>query len=245
MSEETPAIEAEETTPSRPDWLPENFQSPEDLAKSYKELERSFHADRQKMKDLEEQAQRAEQWDEWYQQQQAQERLVSQDPRDKFFEVWEEPDRQREIALTMLQKVAELEQRYDQLTKRGPDPALTEISAEYAQNRMRAQYDDWDQYADKIAEAVQANPRLLGITEKSTPAELAQAIEDRYWVEKGKALASDQQTAAQEAAEAARVAKAQAQTMSGASSRPATQTEAEEYVASLYEIAKNSGGYGS
>jgi hypothetical protein len=33
--------------------------------------------------------------------------------------------------------------------------------------------------------------------------------------------------------------------MSGASSRPATQTEAEEYVNSLMEIAKTSGGYGS
>ena len=110
---------------------------------------------------------------------------------------------------------------------------------------MRAQYDDWDQYADRVAEAVRSNPRILGLTEKSTPAELASALDSVYWMEKGKALTSGQQQAASDAAEAARLAKQQAQTMSGASSRPATQTEAEEYIASLYEIAKNSGGYGS
>ena len=145
----------------------------------------------------------------------------------------------------MAERLAQLEQQLTQAAKAGPDPTLTEISAEYAQNRMRAQYDDWDQYADKVAEAVRSNPRILGLTEKSTPAELASALDSVYWMEKGKALTSGQQQAASDAAEAARLAKQQAQTMSGASSRPATQTEAEEYIASLYEIAKNSGGYGS
>lgn len=244
MSEETPAIEVEET-PSRPEWLPENFSDPEGLVKSYKELERTYHADRQRIKELEEQAQRAQEWEEWYQQQQTQQRLVSDDPREKFLEVWEDPDRQPQLVLHMAERLAQAEQMLQQFSKTGPDPTLTEISAEYAQNRMRAQYDDWDQFADKVAEAVQANPRILGITEKSTPAELAQALDSVYWMEKGKALTSSQQSAAQDAAEAARLAKQQAQTMSGASSRPATQTEAEEYVNSLMEIAKTSGGYGS
>lgn len=244
MSEETPAIEVEET-PQRPDWLPENFTSPEDLAKSYKELERSFHSDRQRMKELEAEAQKAAEWEAWYAEQQTQQRLVSDDPREKFLEVWEDPDRQPQLVLHMAERLAQAEQMLQQFSKTGPDPTLTEISAEYAQNRMRAQYDDWDQYADKVAEAVQANPRILGLTEKSTPAEIAQALDSVYWAEKGKALTANQATAAQDAAEAARIAKVNAQTMSGASSRPATQTEAEEYVASLYEIAKNSGGYGS
>lgn len=242
MSEETPAIEVEET-PSRPDWLPDNFSDPEGLVKSYKELESKFHSDRQRMKELEEKAQRADEWDEWYQQQQAQQQMYSNDPRDKFAEVWEDPDRQREVALTMIQKLAALEQQLQQTASRGPDPITTELTADYAQNKMRAQYDDWDDYAEKVAETIRSNPRILGLTEQSTPAQLAQAIDSVYWMEKGKTLTTEQAQAAKEAAEAARVAKQQALTMSGGSSRPATQTEAEEYVKSLYEIAKNEQGY--
>ena len=41
---ETPA--AEEAAPDRPDWLPEKFQSAEDMAKAYAELEKKLGADR-------------------------------------------------------------------------------------------------------------------------------------------------------------------------------------------------------
>jgi hypothetical protein len=38
------AAEAKEAAKNRPSWLPEKFKTPEDLAKSYTELEKAFHA---------------------------------------------------------------------------------------------------------------------------------------------------------------------------------------------------------
>ena len=42
---EAPATVAEDNQSARPDWLPEKFNSPEDLAKSYSELEKKFSSD--------------------------------------------------------------------------------------------------------------------------------------------------------------------------------------------------------
>lgn len=39
-----PKLAGEENTPQRPEWLPEKFQSPEDLAKAYTELEKKLGA---------------------------------------------------------------------------------------------------------------------------------------------------------------------------------------------------------
>lgn len=39
---EEPGTEAVEAEPERPDWLPQQFQSPEDLAKSYQHLQRKL-----------------------------------------------------------------------------------------------------------------------------------------------------------------------------------------------------------
>lgn len=242
MSDEQTAIEAEE--PQRPEWLPDNFKSPEDLASSYKELERKLGelgTKASRVEELEAKAARADEWEQWYERQQQEQR--SGDPREKFLEVWEDPDRQPELVLHLAERLAAAEQRLEQVGKKGPDPATTELAAEYAETRMRQTHADWDTYRDQISEVVRENPRILGLTEQSTPAQLAQGLDAVYWMVKGRASATDQGQAASNAAEAARIALEQAQTMTGGSARPATQTPDQEYWDRI--AAANSGGYGS
>lgn len=49
-----PVEEAQDNSPERPDWLPEKFSSPEDLAKSYAELEKKLSSPQEEAANVEE-----------------------------------------------------------------------------------------------------------------------------------------------------------------------------------------------
>lgn len=243
MSDETAIGTEGDETPERPEWLPENFKSPEDLAASYKEAERKIHELAAKAKEADTLAEQNRQWQEWAQQQEHTARQQNTgDPRQQFMEVWDDPDRQPELVLHMAQQLADLQQQVQQGQQRGPDPVLTEVTAELAFNKARAEHPDWDDYHDQIAEIVQQNPHILGNAEQTTPTQFAKGLDLAYSIAKGQALANAGGQAVNDAAEAARLAKQQAQTMSGQSARPATQSPDEEYWARVRAAA--SGGYG-
>ncbi len=245
MSDET-AIEApEEETPERPEWLPENFKTPEDLAKSYAEAERKITELAAKAKEAETLAEQNRQWQEYAREQQAAQQQPTGDPRDRFLEVWEDPDRQADLVLHLASTVADLQAQVAQASQTAPDPALTEISARLAQDQMAAQFPDWDHYAEKVSEAVAANPRLLGLTEESRLSDLTRGLESVYYMVRGQASLTPEGQAAHDAAEAARLAKQQALTQSGSSTRPATLSDDDQYAQRIMDAARNSGGYGS
>jgi hypothetical protein len=239
VSDET-AIEVEQTpepeAPARPEWLPENFKDEAAFAASYKEAERKIREQGEKLRELEE---RDQEWREWAQQVQ---RPAATDPAQQITEIWDDPDRQPLLILEMAQRMAALETQLQQAASRGPDPTVTQITADYAENRMRAQHEDWDTYRDQIAELVQNNPHLLGTGDSMTLEQATSGLELAYRAVKGHVLSTTAGQAASDAAEAARLAKEQAQTMSGGSSRPATQTAEEEYWAAVR--AASSGSYG-
>ena len=239
MSDETAIETQEEETPGRPEWLPENFKDEQAFAASYKEAERKMHEATTRAKELEEQNR---QWQEWAQTQEQAARQPATDPRAQLYEMWEDPDRQPELVLHLAQQLADVQQQLAQTQTRGPDPVLTEVTAELAFNKARAEHPDWDDDPDQIAEIVQENPHILGNAEQTTPAQFAKGLDLAYSIAKGRALATNQGQAVNDAAEAARLAKQQAQTMSGQSARPATQSADEEYWARVR--AADSGGYG-
>lgn len=247
MAEET-AIEteapAEET---RPEWLPENFKTPEALVESYKSAESKIHEQGTRLSQLEQIEQENQQMRDWIAQQQEAAQRPSGDPREQFMEAWEDPDRQVELVLHLAGQLAETQQQIASLSQGAgrPDPALTELTARYAQDIVAEKLPDWDDYSEKVSEVVAANPAILGLTDGSKVSDLTSGLERVYWMVKGQALATPEGQAAADAAEAARIAKQAAITQSGASTRPATQSDAEAYVASLYEIARQSDGYGS
>lgn len=240
MSDETPAIEVEGTpepqAPARPEWLPQNFKDEEAFAASYKEAERKIREQGEKLRELEEQN---HEWQEWAQQQQ---RPAALDPAQQIAEIWDDPDRQPMLILEMAQRLAQMEGQLQQHAQRGPDPTVTQITADYAENRMRSQHEDWDTYRDQIAELVQSNPHLLGSGDSMTLEQATSGLELAYRAVKGHVLSTAGGQAADDAAEAARLAKEQAQTMSGGSSRPATQTADEQYWAAVRAASRGSYG---
>ena len=244
MAEET-AIETEAPEEQRPEWLPENFKTPEDLAKSYGEAERKIHELAAEAKEKTRLEVENQQMRDWIEQQQAQPQQPTGDPRERFLEVWEDPDRQAELVLHMAGQLADVQQQLAASVNQGPDPALTEISAQYAQDIIAAKFPDWGDYADKVSEAVGANPRLLGLTDQSKLSDLTNGLESVYWMVKGQVSSTPEGQAAADAAEAARIAKQQAITQSGASTRPVTQSDEQEAWQRVVDAAKNSGGYGS
>ncbi len=236
---------AGEGADKRPEWLPENFKSPEDLAKSYAEAERKIHELAAAAKDKERLEQENREWQEWAAEQERQSRQPTGDPREKFLEVWEDPDRQADLVLHMATQMAELQQQIAASQQRGPDPGQAQITADLAQRALRERFSDWDEFAPQVSEVVSEHPTILGLTEQSNLTDVVRGLESVYWMEKGKALSTDEGRAAFDAAEAARLAKQQALTQSGSSARPATQSDEDAYRARLLEIARASGDYGT
>jgi hypothetical protein len=231
----------------RPEWLPENFQSPEALAESYKELERKLGqqgsqlSEREReMEALRERARLADEYEAYYQQQQ---RQPAQNPYEAIGEILEDPDRHAQLMVYIAEQNAELARQVEELRGRGPDPAQNEILARYAEQIVREQHPDYDQYRDAIPQIVQEIPGILALTQSPTPSHVAQGLGAALDIAKGRALANTQGQATADMAEAARLSLEQAQTLTGGSSRPATQTADEEYWSRVR--AADSGGYGS
>jgi hypothetical protein len=233
--------QGQEQEEQRPEWLPDNFKSPEALAQSYREAERKLHEQAEQLKAVQERAAQADEYERYYQQQQDAQRAG--DPRERFIELWEDPDRQPELVIHMAERINQLEQQVSQSAQRGPDPVTTEIAAELAQNAVRAQHEDWDTYADEIAQVVQANPHYLGVTEQSTPKQIAEGLDSVYWMVKGRSQSTVQADAAQQQQSAQSAARQQAQTLSGQGTRPPTLSDDEQYWDRVR--AAESGGYGS
>lgn len=232
----------------RPEWLPENFESPEALAASYAEAQRALsargEADKQREAELAELRARAAQADQYetYLQQQEDARRQG-DPRERVLEIIEDPDRHADLVIQMAQQQADLQRRLEELSQRGPDQDVIEIKAAEAERIIRANNTDYDDHIDSIREIVQATPALVSLTESGTPRQIAEGLQIALDAARGRSLASGHGQAANDAATAARLAREQAQTMSGGSSRPATQTADEEYWDRVK--AATSGGYGS
>jgi hypothetical protein len=55
-AEETTEAQAQDDTPERPDWLPQKFKTPEDMARSYAELEKKLGSNKQQQEEAVEQA---------------------------------------------------------------------------------------------------------------------------------------------------------------------------------------------
>lgn len=235
----TPETPAEE--PERPEWLPENFESPEALAAAYKESQRAIHERSQRIKDLEGAEQRAQEWEEWARAQQQQQQGPQDDPRERLAEILLDPDRQADLVLSMVSEINDLKQ---QVARTGqPDPALNEISAELAQEAMRSKFPDWDEYAQQVSEVVNENPRILGLTEESRLSDLKSGLESVFYMVRGRSALAAQQETSEQAAAQQQATRQAAQTMSGAGVRPATLSDDEQYWDRVRSA--QSGGYGS
>lgn len=222
-AEDEASVEAQDegTAAERPDWLPTNFQTPEDLAKSWENANRKITEQGQRNAELEARAARADELEAYYEQIQAQSQQGQQETyAQQLAQRWEEGD-----GMTQLEIQAMLiKQGIDQALKdfqppQASDRRVDELAADTAQKNLAAKYDDFGEYASQMGEIVQQDPWLKNRLSSGTVREVTDALESVYKLTKANAVMEGRASLDTNLAELNRQVKNQAQTMSGQSQR--------------------------
>lgn len=225
MADSDPDLVAEEQgNPERPEWLPENFKSPEDLAKSYAESQRKITELANEKKGLEESVQSlAAQFEEFTA---AQNRP---DP-NQIYSQWEDRYNQDPISTMAEIAAATANQILQQQAQQNQQPAASpDVVAFIADQTMAQKAEDWGAYREKVGELVAQNPLFQRDELWASPQSAAQALESAYQMVKAQDVLSGNEIAQQQAADT-RAMKLGAQSAVGASGRPpAPSSDAEEW----------------
>jgi len=219
----------------RPDWLPENFKSPEDLARSYQEAQAkireqgtqlnamndNFSALSQQLEELQaartqvDPAQATTQWQELYE----------TDP------IGTQALLTQQIVQAELAKARQETQKQFQPTQE----AQSQLVAAFAANEVRSRFGDWDELRDRISEEIANNPLFADDRLWADPRSATTAFEQAYTIVKGKDFLSGAIQPQQDA----RAMKLAAQTATGGGSRPDAPDDAQ---AAWERIQKAGGG---
>lgn len=224
MADTDPDLVEGQDNPERPEWLPENFKSPEDLAKSYAESQRKITELAQEKRGLEESiGQLSQQFEEFTANQNR------PDP-NQVYSQWQDLYEQDPIGTmaSIAQATAQqiLQQQQAQTTQPGVSP---DVVAFIADQTMAQQFEDWGSYKEKAGELIAQNPLFQRDELWSSPQTAAKALESAYRMAKAEDVLSGNEIVQQQAADT-RAMKLGAQSAVGASGRPpAPQSDAEEW----------------
>lgn len=206
----------------RPDWLPENFKTPEDLASSYRESQRKITEEATARRNLEQlvasqqaqieqiQAAQTQQpepepaWDEWY----------AQDP----------IATQKALAEQIFnERIGQLQASQQQQTQ-ATQGSQAEITASLAYKALEDQVGQLsEETRQEMAQIIQSRPHLIPQDAYYSPQKLSEAYTDVY-----KLTSTDKNPPAQNAADLQRAMKLQAQTATGAGGHLSTADEAQQ-----------------
>ena len=215
MADTETEIHVETTEDTRPDWLPSNFQKPEDLVKSYTHATQKITEQGQKLSALESRLEEIQS-----SQTQRQEQQYSNDLEQQLIEAYESGDGRAIAAANAFliqQALAPVTQKIESISI--PAPVPTELVADYARRTVAGRFSDWDETEPKIAEVIQANPILQQMVgDTANPKGIADALETAYKLAKYETGQTVQTQAAEQLGELARQVKNQAQTMTGTNS---------------------------
>ena len=230
MAESDPPPEVDNPD-DRPEWLPENFKSPEDLAKSYQESQRKITELSTQNKGLEESIGNLSAQFEQFTAQQGQ-----PDPQAVYGQ-WSDMYEQDPIG-TMAQiaqaTAAQTVQQYAQQNQQpmqATQQTQSALVAAYADQALAAQYQDWDEEKGKVAEFIQDNPDMFHEGLFADPAKATKALVTAYKMVKADDVLSGTTVTQQQMADT-RQMKLAAQSAVGASGRPdATPADVAEWEA--------------
>ena len=236
-----PALEAGQSgdDDQRPEWLPEKFKSPEDLAKSYTELERKLTEEGENRSNLE--AQLGDLYEQFESSQQAAQQAQrpaydpSTDPTLLAYEqAMENGDYRAALAIQagLMQTIVQ-QQTPAQPQENPRDYEAWAFVAEQTAIQQVGGADEWAQYKDQVlAEAKAEN--FDNLSAQQAGQRLA-----RIWkMAKADDVLNNQQTVAQQQAEAERQRKLDAQSISGSGGHPPAPTKDEQTVSSIIKAAK-------
>lgn len=206
----------------RPEWLPDNFKTPEDLVKSYGELRAEFNQTKQSLHAQQDQL------EQFIAQQEEKDRGQDgdflQQSQDQIYAAYEQNPVE---TMAWLAKNAAEAAIAQQAKNNQPDRALqqtqAELAGEYAERQVTVRYSDWPEYREQVAAEITANPDLYPEEIFQTPSGIEKALVRAYQtVRFGAAEKTAETTGAtlEQQLASQRLAKQQAQTLSGAAGRP-------------------------
>jgi hypothetical protein len=242
-----PVAAAETTEPEptaeqqRPEWLPEQYKSPEDFAAAHRSLQDKL---RQEGESRREERERLAELEAYVQSQQSQttENDTLQAVADEIAVAREAGDVRRELELqqwlqeyTTRQTLAGLgaeRQRADAPMLEAQD----ELVAAHVTDWMRRQYDDWDEYRQQVAQAIASEPWRLPDEAVGSIQMMQSALGAVYRDLKARDILEQQSELEQRGlsqADLSRARKLEAQTMSGASGRPDEPSKVDREIAEM------------
>lgn len=238
---EIPEQPEENLEPERPEWLPDKFKNPEDLAKSYSELESKFGQTQQQLKEQQEQWESFLQEQEEQQQQAAQQQQIQQQvpqAQDQLYAAYEQDPLGTVAWLAQQQSQAAVQQALQQMApqRQQQQDSMALVAGEIAFRDAERRYDDFDQYRAQIGEELK-NQRLYAEDGFYDPQVLSSYIDSAYAKTKLAALTNGQASLEQQIQQQAHDDKVNAQTISGAAGRPETPDDNEEFYARLKRAA--------
>lgn len=200
----------------RPEWLPANFDSPEALAKSYGEAQRKITEQGQTLSAMEQNlADLSEQFETLQQQPPAQQFDRGNNPFVAGFRgAMEEGDYDTALELqaqltqaAVRQELAQFAQQFQGQQQPQLEAQLNQ-SAFLADQQLAAQYPDWAEVKERIAQTIQQAPYLVPEEVLTSPQKTAEALDRVYKIVKADDLASQetQQAAGQRQRELAQLA---------------------------------------
>lgn len=219
MAEPADSPEANNPEDERPDWLPENFKSPDDLVRSYQEAQNKIREQGTQLNALNENYTHLSQQIE---EMAAAQNTPTVDPSDvqaQWYTAYEQDPIGTMAALA--QQVAQQtvqQQAQQQSQQLAPlQQAQAALVAQHATNELQRRYPDFDQERPRIAQEIDNNPLFQNEEIWNNPTTAAAALDQAYRLVKGSDLLSGNITVAGYNAEQAKIA---AQTATGGNPRP-------------------------
>lgn len=237
MTDEQPEVLAEETAQpaveERPSWLPPNFKSPEELAKSYQSAQGELTQTKQQLAELNKTVQEIA-----AQQEQARSAEHYGTIQGQLLEAIETGDPEQQLAT--MAWLAQEAARTAMEQYRPPSPEAPQVDPQilafHVEQEMQREFSDWEEIRQDVGRVIQENPHYAPTG--TSISEIANSLKAAAKIAKAeRVLASTSELRATEQ-EALSAAKNAAQTITGASQRPATMSPADE----LWDNIKNAGG---
>lgn len=234
----------EDTEPERPEWLPDKFKAPEELARSYGELEGKLGDQGKTITDL--QTQLSEM------QAQPQQDLGYQDPytdQDYLAQLYEENPIEA-TRLVLQQQLGEMQQRAQQAQQQqqqqqapmyaAQQATQAEMIADVTSRHMEQRYDDFEQYRGRAQELLQE--RNIPPEELMSLPDFERHVDEAYRLAKYETLAGQEQELRQAGVSQEEIdvmRKQQAQTLTGRSVAREQLSPSEEQAQSIVEAYKS------
>jgi len=218
LAEQDPTLEGADN-PERPEWLPENFDSPEALVNSYKESQSKITRTSQ---ELAEERRARESLEEAVQALSEQFEAANRPDPSNVLNQWQEQYENDPFSTTLNLAQAIAQQTAQQVLqaqgKQSEPTATPDVVAFIADQTMSQSREDWGDYKEKVSELIAENPLFQRDELWTSPQAAAQALDSAYQMVKAQDVLAGNAVVQQQAADT-RAMKLNAQSAAGASGR--------------------------